>query len=71
MAGCDGIACEIPELTAINVDGGGTSANGSPFVQLINNDGTRNAAMGGPDVAGIVSFSDADAEPSSGELASG
>src|SRR6266478_5792469 len=41
-AGCDSIACEIPELAAINVDNGGASANGSPFVQLLNNDGNRN-----------------------------
>ncbi|MBI3849902.1 MAG: hypothetical protein HY298_06375 [Verrucomicrobia bacterium] len=66
MAGCDGIACEIPELTAINVDGGGATANGSPFVQLLNNDGSRNTSAGGPDVAGIVSFSDADTEPNGG-----
>ena len=62
-AGCDAIACEVPEMTAINVDNGGASANGSPFVQLLNNDGSRNTTAGGPDVAGIVSFADADTEP--------
>src|SRR5438093_3904851 len=59
-AGCDAIACEIPELAAINLDNGGTTANGSPFVQLLNNDGSRNTSAGGPDVAGIVSYSHAD-----------
>lgn len=61
-AGCDAIACEIPELFAINNDNLGTEFNGSPVVQLLNNDGSRNAAAGGPDVAGILSFSDADVE---------
>ena len=63
MAGCDAIACEVPELLNINVDAGGTATGGSPFTQLLNNDGSRNAAAGGLDVAGIRSFSDADTEP--------
>ncbi len=66
MAGCDAIACEIPELTAIQVDGGGAGTHAAPFVQLANNDGSRNTGMGGPDVAGIVSFSDADVEAADG-----
>lgn len=64
-AGADAQGCEIPELININTDaGGGPGASGSsPVVQLLNNDGSRNAALGGPEVAGIVSFSDADVEP--------
>lgn len=62
-AGADGIGCEVPEMMAINNDNGGAGFNGSPIVQLLNNDGSRNSSMGGPDVAGIVSFSDADTEP--------
>ena len=64
-AGADAEGCEIPELININTDaaGGPGSSGSSPIVQLLNNDGSRNAAIGGPDVAGIVSFSDADVEP--------
>ena len=61
-AGCDAIGCEVPELLAINVDDGGAGAGGSPIVELLNNDGSRNVAAGGPNVAGILSFSDADLE---------
>ena len=64
-AGADAEGCEIPELLAINTDaGGGPGASGSsPIVQLLNNDGSRNATIGGPDVAGIISFTDAEVEP--------
>src|SRR6185295_19292006 len=61
-AGCDAIACEIPQLTAINVDDGGNGTGGSPIVQLLNNDGSPNTGLGGPDLSGIVSFADADTE---------
>jgi hypothetical protein len=60
--GAETIACEIPELTAINIDESGGAAL-SPVVQLLNNDGSRNTTAGGPDVAGILSYSDADVEP--------
>ena len=56
-------ACEIPELLTIQTDNGGAGAGDIPIVQLLNNDGSRNAAAGGPDVAGILTYSDADAEP--------
>lgn len=62
-SGGSDFACEIPELTNINIDDGGLGTGGFPGVQLLNNDGSRNAAIGGPDVAGIVTFSDADLEP--------
>ena len=64
-AGADGIGCEIPELYNLNWDDTGLpwSSGSSPIVQLLNNDGSRNASIGGPDVAGIVSFSDADVQP--------
>jgi len=61
--GDNGPACEIPELLAINLGQGDTVVEGSPIVQLLNNDGTRNSAAGGADVAGIRSFSDADTDP--------
>jgi hypothetical protein len=61
--GADGIACEIPQLLNINVDDGGAATGLSPFVQLLNNDGSPNTLAGGPDVAGILSYSDADTEP--------
>lgn len=60
--GADGIACEIPELTNVNIEETGAGAL-SPVVQLLNNDGSPNTLAGGPDVAGILSFSDADTEP--------
>lgn len=56
-------ACEIPELLAINMEQGDTVVALSPMVQLLNNDGSPNTAAGGPNVAGILSFSDADVEP--------
>src|SRR6267378_369970 len=52
------IACEIPELAAI-----AGSGEDFPVVQLLNNDGTRNASAGGPDVAGILSYSATDTAP--------
>jgi len=58
----DAIACEIPQFFNIQVDTGGTSSGDVPAVQFLNNDGSRDASIGGPDVAGIASFSDADAE---------
>ena len=61
--GDNGPACEIPELLAINLGQGDTTVEGSPIAQLLNNDGSRNVAAGGADVAGIRSFSDADTDP--------
>jgi hypothetical protein len=48
---------EVPEFYNIGVDNGGASTNDFPAVQLLNDDGTP---------SGIVSFSDADAEPAGG-----
>jgi hypothetical protein len=61
--GDNGPACEIPELLAINLGQGGTVVEGSPVAQLLNNDGSRNAAAGGADVAGIRTFAQADTDP--------
>jgi len=57
------IACEIPELAAIALGQGNSVAEDFPVVQLLNSDGSPNATAGGPDVPGILSFSDADCEP--------
>jgi hypothetical protein len=64
-AGCDGIGSEIPEFLTINTDeaGGPCSSGSSPVVQLIDGSGNRDAADGGPDVKGILSYADADVEP--------
>jgi len=59
----DAIACEVPELVSINLGQGDTAPEESPIVQLINNNGTPNVAAGGPLVAGIRSYSDADTDP--------
>src|SRR5437016_4321296 len=56
-------ACELPELLTIQIDNGGAGAGDIPIVQLLNNDGSRNTLAGGPDIAGILTVSDADAEP--------
>jgi hypothetical protein len=63
--GCDGIGGEIPELLAINTDaaGGPCVSGSSPVVQLLDNNGNRDTVNGGPDVKGILSYSDADVEP--------
>ncbi len=56
-------ACELPELFNIQIDNAGAGAGDIPAVQLLNNDGSRNAGAGGPDIAGILTYSDADCEP--------
>jgi len=61
--GAESIGCEIPELLIINLEQGDSVAASFPVVQLLNNDGSPNRAAGGPSVAGILSFSDADMEP--------
>lgn len=53
------VICEVPELFPIGDAGGGDF----PAVQFLNNDGTRDATVGGPLAAGIASFADADVEP--------
>lgn len=59
-AGCDLLDFEIPQLAAIQAFG---TIGSSPIVQLLNNDGTRNSSLGGPDVPGIVSYAAAEVQP--------
>ena len=64
---CWEIGLEIPELYDINSDDDGTPgpANDSPYVQLLNNDGTplRPGVINGITNLGILSFADADVQP--------
>jgi len=64
---CWEIGLEIPELYDINSDDEGTPgpANDALYVQLLNNDGTplRPGAINGITNLGILSFGDADVQP--------
>lgn len=60
----DQLACEVTNQSIVDIQLD-ISAGGSgdfPAVQFLNNDGSRDATLGGPNVAGIASFDDAACE---------
>jgi len=61
-AGAMRLVVKLRSCCGINVDDGGLGRGVLRSCSWSNNDGSRNVAAGGPDVAGILSFSDADVE---------